>query len=310
MRDISRKAPTLRTALARATLRVARATIEALGTGALPKGDPLPVAKVAAVQAAKQTSLLIPYCHPIAVEHVEVDFELGADTITAAVTVKASAKTGVEMEALTAAAAAALTLYDMLKPIDAGMEITAVRLCEKRGGNSNFVHAGGPPRRAAVLVVSDSVAAGAREDRSGALIAERLAREGLTVVQTKIVPDDAGAIGTALAHWADALKLDLIITTGGTGFGPRDVTAEATARIVDREIPGIPEALRAYGQTRTPFAMLSRGKAGLRGATLLVNLPGSPKGVEESLDALFPGVHHAFAMIEGGGHDAPKEGRS
>lgn len=309
MRDISRKATTLRTAAARATLRVAPATIDALRAGALPKGDPLPVARVAAVQAAKQTSALIPYCHPIAIDHVEVDFEIGAAEIAATASVTAIDRTGVEMEALLAASIAALTLYDMLKPIDPGMEIAGITLCEKRGGKSSFAGAQGPSRRAAVLVVSDSVAGGVREDRSGGAIAERLAREGIELVESATVPDDAGAIAAALERLADGSALDLVITTGGTGVGPRDVTAEATARVIEREVPGIAEALRAFGQSRTPFAMLSRGKAGLRGKTLIVNLPGSPKGVAESLDALFPGVLHAFAMIAGGGHDAPEERR-
>ncbi len=109
-----------------------------------------------------------------------------------------------------------------------------------------------------------------------------------------------------LAHdTPTTMQLDLVLTTGGTGFSPRDNTPEAMLRVIEREIPGIPEALRAYGQERTPYSMLSRGKAGIRGSTIIVNLPGSRRGVAESLDALFPGLLHAFGMLRGGGHSDP-----
>jgi cyclic pyranopterin monophosphate synthase len=303
MRDISSKASTLRTAVARATLTVGPAAMDAVRAGAVPKGNPLEVAKVAAIQAAKGTSLLIPYCHPIPIDHVGVEFALGDETIEVTATVKAIAKTGVEMEALTAASVAALTLYDMLKMLDRSMEIRAVRLIEKHGGKSSFSKPQDSARRAAVLVLSDSIAAGERDDVSGKLIAERLSRDGLTVVEVKVLPDDLGRIVETLKAYADDLALDLVVTTGGTGFGPRDVAPEATAQVIERTAPGIPEAVRAHGQERTPYAMLSRGAAGIRGKTLIINLPGSSTGVAESLDALFPGVLHAFAMIAGGGHE-------
>lgn len=310
MKDISRKFSTLRTATARATLRLSPETIAKIRDGAIPKGDPLPVAKVAAVRAAKETSRIIPYCHPLPIEFVGVEYEIGEHRIHVDVVVKAIAKTGVEMEALTAASAAALTLYDMMKMLDAGMEIEKVTLIEKRGGKSDFRdRPKGGPRRAAVLVISDSVSSGTKSDRSGRLIVERLKSEGIKVEKYEIVPDEPDMIVELLLGYSDAEHLDLVLTTGGTGFSPRDTTPEAMSKVIEREVPGIPEATRAYGQDRTPYSMLSRGRAGIRGTTLIINLPGSSGGVADSLDALFPGLLHGFGMLAGGGHDEKKEKR-
>jgi molybdenum cofactor biosynthesis protein MoaC len=304
MKDISGKISTLRTARAEARLKASPQTIELLQDGKIPKGDPLPVAKVAAVQAAKNTSAIIPYCHPLPVDYVGVDFEVNDSEIVVRVEVKAIYKTGVEMEALTAAAAAALTLYDMMKMLDDEMVIDGIVLLEKRGGKSDFKdRLGKTPLKAAVVVMSDSVAAGKKQDASGKLICERLRQEGIEVVNYQIVPDEEQAIERLICAYADGQKLDLVVTTGGTGLSPRDCTPEAIARLLDRTVPGIAEAARAYGQNRTPYAMLSRSQAGLRGRTLIITLPGSKTGTAESLDALFPGVLHAFHMMRAGEHN-------
>lgn len=300
MIDISNKIKTLRTAVAKATLSAAPSTIQALRENKLPKGDPIPVAKVAAVQAAKNTSLMIPYCHPLPLDYVDCRFEIQNDRIEVTTEVKAIYKTGVEMEALAAASAAVLTLYDMMKAVDEGMEITNIKLVKKTGGKSDFKPATVRGKKAAVLVVSDSVSAGTRGDISGKLIIERLKKEGFESLMYDVVADDVSAIEAKLR---DLVKTaDIVITTGGTGLSPRDRTPEATARVIEREMPGIVEVLRAYGQDRTPFSMLSRGKAGVSGRSIIVNLPGSSRAVAESLDALFPWLFHAFAMMEGEGH--------
>lgn len=300
MIDISNKIKTLRTAVAKATLSAAPSTIQALRENKLPKGDPIPVAKVAAVQAAKNTSLMIPYCHPLPLDYVDCRFEIQNDRIEVTTEVKAIYKTGVEMEALAAASAAVLTLYDMMKAVDEGMEITNIKLVKKTGGKSDFKPATVRGKKAAVLVVSDSVSAGTRGDISGKLIIERLKKEGFESLMYDVVADDLSAIEAKLR---DLVKTaDIVITTGGTGLSPRDRTPEATARVIEREMPGIVEVLRAYGQDRTPFSMLSRGKAGVSGRSIIVNLPGSSRAVAESLDALFPWLFHAFAMMEGEGH--------
>lgn len=307
MLDISKKVRTLRTARAKATLKVKPETIELIRLNKIPKGDPLAVAKVAAIQAAKNTSQMIPYCHPLPVDFVDCRFTIAENSIQIETEVKAIYKTGVEMEALAAASVAALTLYDMMKMLDETMEIVGVKLTEKKGGKSDFKESFATALRAAVLVMSDSIAAGKKDDLSGRLIVERLEREGVEVVEYKIVPDDTEQITSLLIQYADEMKVDLVLTTGGTGFSPRDFSPEATRKVIEREIPGIPEALRAYGQDRTPYSMLSRGIAGIRGRTIIVNFPGSKKGVADSLDAVFPALLHSFKMLQGGGHPTNRE---
>jgi|SRR5450759_41566 len=302
MRDISRKIKTLRTAVAQATLRVSPSTISLIKKNKIPKGNPLEVAKVAAIQGAKNTSQIIPYCHPLPVDFVGVEFTLGKSQIVVKVEVKAIYKTGVEMEALTGASIAALTLYDMMKMLDDDMEIVGVKLLSKRGGKSDFKINKGLRLRAAVLVMSDSVSAGKKKDESGKLIVGRLKELKIGIAAYGVIPDDAKEITKRLLHYADNLKLDLVITTGGTGLGPRDNTPEAVRKIIEREIPGVSEAVRAYGQERMPFAMLSRSVAGGRGKTIIVSLPGSKNAVIEGLDAIFPALLHSFIMLRGKGH--------
>ncbi|MBI3585514.1 MAG: bifunctional molybdenum cofactor biosynthesis protein MoaC/MoaB [Ignavibacteriales bacterium] len=302
MRDVTNKIKTLRTAIAKATLKVSPATIQLMQENKIPKGDPFPVAKVAAIQAAKNTSQIIPYCHPLPIDFVDCRFDVGNELIEITVEVKAVYKTGVEMEALTAAAVAALTIYDMAKQVDESMEILGVQLIRKKGGKSDFKETFEQPLRVAVLVLSDSIAAGKNEDLSGKLIEEKLKLLGMEIAEYKILPDDLEEIKKNLIRYADENTLDLVLTTGGTGIGPRDVTPEATLQVIERELEGVVESLRQYGQERTPFSMLSRGKAGIRGKTIIVNLPGSQQGVSDALDVLFPSLLHAFKMLWGGGH--------
>jgi molybdenum cofactor biosynthesis protein MoaC len=299
MRDISRKTSTLRTATAEATLTLSPATVALIREQKIPKGNPLEIARVAAIQAAKNTGNTIPFCHQVPLDHVAVEFEMSDNRIRVQTTVKAVYKTGVEMEALTAASVAVLTLYDMLKMLDDTMEIVGVKLLCKQGGKSSYAAAPARLLRAAVVVMSDSCSAGTKEDQSGKTIVARLKDEGMEVVDCKIIPDDGDTIVQTLINYADRDRVDLILTTGGTGFGPRDVTPEGMAQVIERETPGIAELIRAHGSDRTPYAMLSRGKAGIRGKCLIVNLPGSVRGVSESLDALFPSIVHALGMLWG-----------
>lgn len=301
MIDISAKQPSLRTATAAAEVTMAAASVAAVREGRVPKGDALEIARVTAVQAVKNTAAIIPYCHPVRITGVRVEFELAETRIRVLVTVRAVDRTGVEVEAMTGAAVAALTLYDMLKMIDDGVAVGSVALVEKRGGKGDHRRAAAG-LRAAVLVLSDSAAAGAADDLTGPLIRERLEAEGLAVTEVRVLADDRDGVADRLRAYADDDGLDLVLTTGGTGFGPRDQVPEAMAAVLEREAPGIAEAVRAHGRERTPFAMLSRARAGLRGRTLIVNLPGSPGGVRDALDALFPGLPHACAMLRGEGH--------
>jgi molybdenum cofactor biosynthesis protein MoaC len=300
VKSVTAKTTTLRRASASARVRTTPEAIARMQANDVPKKDVLVVARVAATAAAKKTWELIPYCHPIPVDSVEVTFDVGGDVVHIEASVEAIWKTGVEMEALTAASTAALTVYDMLKPLDQEIVIESVKLEKKRGGKSSFQDPIPPGFKAAVIVTSDGTAAGKREDRSGRVIKERLRSFGIEP-SYDIVPDDEEQIVSLLRKLIDG-GADLIVTTGGTGLGPRDVTVEATRRVIEREVPGIVEATRAYGQSRTPYSMLSRGLAGVCGRTIIVNLPGSSKGAEESMQAIFPGLFHAYAMLRGGGH--------
>ena len=167
-----------------------------------------------------------------------------------------------------------------------------------------------PPFRFAVLTASDRAARGARSDESGPL-ASALLREGTggECAAQMLLPDDRAAIAREIVRLADGLRCDLVVTTGGTGLGPRDVTPEATRDAIDREAPGIGEALRAAGRARTPLAALSRGTAGMRGRTLVVNLPGSPRAVQEGIAVLLPILPHAIRIARGGTADCAAENR-
>ncbi len=153
--------------------------------------------------------------------------------------------------------------------------------------------------RAGVLTISDRSSQGLREDASGPQLAEMLRLHEIEVVWTAVVPDEESEICAALKLWADENSADLILTSGGTGLSPRDVTPEATTAIVQRLIPGMAEAMRAASLLKTPHAMISRAVAGVRGKTLIINLPGSPKGAIENLEAVMPAIKHAIAKIQG-----------
>ena len=302
MFDVGIKPDSSRTARAQAVLTIDANTAVLIRQGKSPKGDIVEAAKIAATLGAKKTSDLIPYCHPIPLDNIKVQVLIKSQAIEVDVKVKSIWKTGVEMEALSGACIGALTIYDMLKPIDESLFISSVRLLEKSGGIGQFATKEGNKIRAGVIVVSDSVATKKRTDKSGRLIVDVLKNKSIEVVKYKVVPDDSSSIEELLTKYSDDLRLDLVLTTGGTGLGRRDVTPEATRNVIEREITGIVEGSRAYGQRRTPLSMLSRGIAGVRGKTLIINIPGSATAVSETLDFLFPGLEHAFKMMEGHGH--------
>ncbi|MBZ5695087.1 MAG: MogA/MoaB family molybdenum cofactor biosynthesis protein [Acidobacteriia bacterium] len=157
--------------------------------------------------------------------------------------------------------------------------------------------------RVSVLTISDSVAAGKAEDRSGPSVMARCRELGWTIAASSVRADDRAAIEAFLKETADSNNSDVILTTGGTGLGPRDVTPEATEAVVERLIPGFPERMRAAGLAKTPRALLSRGTAGIRGKTIIINLPGSPSGAVESLDVVADLLPHAVDILHGARHD-------
>ena len=308
MVDVGDKPVTARRAVASATVRMRPETLATLLDAGGPKGDALVTARLAGIGGAKRTSELIPLCHPLPLDSVEVELAPDREAGTVAIRAEAgaTARTGVEMEALTAASVAALTLYDMAKALQRDIVIERVELLEKSGGRSGDFRADEPPagaeHEAVVVTCSNRSAAGEREDFSGPVLVAGLRDAGFEVAPDAIVvADDEAAIASLLVRLADAGHR-LILTTGGTGLTPTDVTPAATRRAIDREAPGLAELMRAAGMASTPMAALSRGVVGTRGRTLIANLPGSPKGARESLEALLPILRHALDQIAGGDH--------
>jgi len=303
MVDITHKSNTLRQAIAEATVLVSsQDTIDAIQQNKVPKGNVFEMAKTAGLFAVKRTSDMIPDCHPLPIEFAQVSYEIEGLAIRIALEVKTIYKTGVEVEAMHGVSVIALTLYDMLKPIDKGIEIQRIRLVSKKGGKSDFQDKFRKDLKAAVIVCSDTIAAGEKEDMAGKVISEKLKKYGLEICDYRVVPDEATAIEAQfLSHCAQGT--DLVIFTGGTGLSPRDITPDTIAPLLDREMPGVTEAIRSYGQDRTPFSMLSRGIAGVKDETVVLTLPGSTKGAAESMDAVFPSLLHVFRIFKGARHE-------
>jgi cyclic pyranopterin monophosphate synthase len=312
MVDVGRKAVTARRAVASATVRMRPDVLATLVGAGGPKGDAFVTARLAGIGAAKRTSELIPLCHPLPLDRVDVDLQsdAGAGTVTILASASATARTGVEMEALTAASVAALTLYDMAKALQRDIVIERLELVSKSGGGSGDYHrdtgsaapVGSAEHEAVVVTCSNRSAAGERADESGPALVVALAEAGFDVDPgVRVVPDDAAEVAGLLESLADAGHR-LIVTTGGTGLSPTDVTAAATRRVIEREAPGLAEMMRAAGLRSTPMASLSAGVVGIRGRTLIANLPGSPRGAIESLEALLPVLPHALEQIQGADH--------
>lgn len=302
MVDITSKSNTLRQAIASATITVSKQeTIDAIRNKQVPKGDVFEFSRAAGLLAIKKTSDVIPDCHPLPIEFAAIRHDIIGLTIQVTVEVHTIYKTGVEVEAMHGAAVTALTMYDMLKPLDTGVEITNIRLVEKKGGKSDRLPVEAGSVTCAVVVCSDTVSAGKAEDQSGKSIVQRMEQLGLQVKAYTVLPDNVQQIQDLLhAHVQDDIQL--VLFTGGTGLSPRDVTPDAIEPLLDRQVPGIMEVARNYGQQRTPYAMLSRGVAGYVKNTLVITLPGSVKGVKETMDAIFPQVLHLFSVAKGERH--------
>ena len=303
MIDITHKSTTLRVATAQAIVKVGRPeTIHAVENGTVPKGDVFEMSKAAGLLGIKQTPYLLPDCHPLPIEFSGIEYEIDGLEIKILVTVKTIYKTGVEVEAMHGASVVALNMYDMLKPIDKGIEILNIRLVQKKGGKSDFKDRYKKDLTAAVIVCSDTIAAGQKDDLSGKIIVQKLVDCNVDVKEYLIIPDEQKEIEAKTREFQQN-GIDMILFTGGTGLSKRDHTPEALIPLLDKRIPGIEEAIRKYGQDRTPYSMLSRSVAGTIGKTLVLALPGSSNGAGESMDAIFPSVLHVFKILKGARHD-------
>ncbi|MBZ5858322.1 bifunctional molybdenum cofactor biosynthesis protein MoaC/MoaB [Flavihumibacter profundi] len=299
MVNITHKSPSLRQAIATAIVKVSgQQTIDAIEQRKVPKGDVFEFSRAAGLLAIKKTSDVIPDCHPLPIEYSAITHRIEGLTIIITVEVHTIYKTGVEVEAMHGASVVALTMYDMLKPLDKGIEISTIKLQEKKGGKSDLKYALPDTVKTAIVICSDSVAAGINEDFTGDRIEQKLQDYKLTPAQRVAIPDDFSTIQEKVKELS-AAGFRLALFAGGTGLSPRDLTPDAIMPLIDREIPGIMETARQYGQQRMPYAMLSRGIAGFVGNLLVITLPGSPRGSEETMEALFPHVLHVFKVAEG-----------
>jgi cyclic pyranopterin monophosphate synthase len=302
MLNITHKSNSLREAIASATVTVSKQeTIDAVKNKTVPKGDVFEFSRAAGLLAIKKTSDVIPDCHPLPVEFAAIKHAVEGLSITITVEVHTIYKTGVEVEAMHGAAITALTMYDMLKPLDKGVEISNIKLENKKGGKTDFIHEAAN-LKAVIMVCSDSVSKKEKEDTAGIKVAEKLAAHKIDVMAQETIADDFDLIQQKAKQYAIS-ECNLLVFVGGTGLSPRDVTPDAIKPMLTREIDGIMETARNYGQQRMPYAMLSRGVCGFIDKTLVLTLPGSPKGAAETIDALFPYILHVFKIAEGMRHD-------
>jgi molybdenum cofactor biosynthesis protein MoaC len=327
MIDVSEKPTTRRRAIARGKILLAPSSFIALKEGTNPKGNVLAMAEVAGIMAAKKTSDCLPLCHPLPLQSVRFHFELDSEKNTVEVQCEAitAAQTGVEMEALSGVNGALLAIYDLSKAVDPTITILEIRLDLKEGGKSGvWKHPASlgtadkrqaqqealPPTqlalsgvRAAVITVSDRGYSGETQDLSGPLAKTQLQEWGANVVASTLVQDEKRKIQSALHSMIEEHQATLIITTGGTGLSPRDVTPEAIEEIADRMIPGIGECLRGSGARHVDTAWLSRSLGAQIGSAWIIALPGSPNAVREGLIAVLPLLAHGVHVAHGGGHD-------
>jgi len=321
MADVRHKRPTARRAVARGSFFAGKQVFDLISRAGLPKGDALLMAEIAGIQGAKQASNLMPLCHPLPLELVRTRYELDAqqNAVHIYCEVATHAKTGVEMEALAGVNAALLTLYDLSKPIDPALQIGQIRLLFKEGGKKGtWIHPDGMSQaerehyrpsdtlnldghKAAIITLSDRASRGDYPDQSGEIIVQRLQAAQVHILAKDLLADELQPLMQRLQVLAES-GADLIICTGGTGLGPRDITSEAIDGLPVRDVPGVANYFRNESTYFTQSAVLSRARCAVLGKSLIIALPGSPKAVTQGLDILLPLLPHALAMIKGQGH--------
>ena len=299
MVDVTEKTPSVRRARAEGIITLRADTINLIQNEAMPKGNVLTAAKIAGIQAAKKTWDMIPMCHQLNLSFVDLEFELDREQIMIRSIVKTRESTGVEMEALTAVSIAALTIYDMCKAVDKTMAISVIKLVEKIGGKSD--HAIEYRPRVGIITMSDSISARKSEDKSGPILVKGFTVSGCKGDHQKVLPDGSEELIPTIEAWIQD-GVELIITTGGTGLSPRDLTIQMVENNFDSRLPGIEQALHAYGRGKVKTAMLSRLTAGVIKGTIVVCLPGSTGAAKDALKVLIPTIFHSFHMMKGEKH--------
>ena len=299
MVDVTDKTATERMAKAEGEIHLQQATIALIQNDSIPKGNVLTTAKIAGIQSAKKTAEIIPMCHQLNLSFVDMEFELGRELVIIRSIVKTREATGVEMEALTAVSTAALTMYDMCKAVDKTMTIGAIKLVEKIGGKSD--HAVEYRPSVGIITMSDGISADKSEDKSGPILVKGFADSGCKADHQKVLPDGTEELIPMIESWIKD-GVELIITTGGTGLGPRDLTIQLVENKFDSKLPGIEQALHAYGRGKVKTAMLSRLTAGVINGAIVICLPGSTGAVKDALKVLIPTIFHSFHMMKGEKH--------
>ncbi len=316
MIDVGRKRPTRRRAVASGSIKMSANAFEHIKNSTLPKGDVLALAEAAGMMGAKKTPELIPMCHTLPMDQVTIHCSLNEADKSVSVYCQAAAfaKTGVEMEALAGVNIALLTIWDLTKGVEPNLEIGGIKLLVKTGGKSGvWTNPEGIPdwlaeqlpsaqvlsgMKACILVMSDRASSGDYEDKSGELLMDLLGEAGATLGQKRIIPDDAKTIAQNLRDICANEKPDLLIASGGTGPGPRDVTPEVLSEVCERMLDGLGDYMRAESLHFTDTAWLSRMNAGMCGSTLVVTFPGSPNAVKECWSIIAPFVGNALAKIK------------
>ena len=299
MVDVTDKMTMARMAKAEGKISILPETILAIQDVTLPKGNVLTTAKIAGIQAAKKTAEMIPMCHQLNLSFVDIEFDIQENAILIKSTVKTKEATGVEMEALSAVSGAALTIYDMCKAVDKTMVIGEIQLVEKVGGKSD--HAIEYRPKVGVITLSDSISSGKGVDKSGPILINGFADSGCSVNHKKVLSDGSDELVLTIQSWVED-GVELILTIGGTGLGPRDLTIQTMEKIFDSRLPGIEQALHAYGRGKVKTAMLSRLTAGVVNGAIVICLPGSTGAAKDALTVLIPTIFHSFHMMSGEKH--------
>ncbi|MGC8650096.1 MAG: bifunctional molybdenum cofactor biosynthesis protein MoaC/MoaB [Hydrogenobaculum sp.] len=298
--DVSDKIETLREAKAYGFIELSKETVEKIKLNQLPKGNLIEATKLCALYGAKATQQVLPFCHPINVDFVEGEINIKENGIEVFATVRGIARTGYEMEALNAVSTMLLNIYDMCKGIDKNMVIKEIKLLSKRGGKSDyFEDLSG--EKAAVIVLSDRASKGEYEDKSGKIAIEMLKNLNAEVLHYEVIPDNKDMLIDRLKSLQN--KVNIIITSGSTGFSKRDIAPEATKEVIIKEMVGFEEIMRVYGYRKVPKSIMSRAVCGIINENcIVINLPGSSGGVKDNLSMIGGLIKHALKMARGEGH--------
>lgn len=291
MVDITEKNHSLRYAKAQAILKVSKQeTIDAIQNKTVPKGDVLEFAKVAGLFAVKKTAELIPDCHPLPIEYTKISYEISGLEILIFVELKTVYKTGVEVEAMHGASVVALTMYDMLKPIDKNIEIGNIKLLEKTGGKSDF-KSNGKVYSSEIIVFSDNVASGKKQDKVSDCLVALLSKINVKNTSTLLMQEDLQQIRTYFEN-KKYEQVNVLIIAGGTGVTPKDKLPQLLSGYFEVSANSLMEASRILNMPRDAKAMLSNSVAGIVGTTLVLNVPGSSKGAIDSVNVILPQLRH------------------